>query len=228
MKTRPFFFWSTTTTTENTTSRSSCSSKSGSSNSQSVVSTSLIGKSRVSSFSSSRSPLAIVSTIITLLQLLALCTTVAHSFHCLPTCSKALKRSSIRQASSLLATVPQRPRGRYIPTTGLTFSVSSSATPSTVTPSFCRVRGGAASSSSTSSTTVLHQLFSSSTTTTTEEEAKNIIMAKIPTASSMTPAAKLEALRARMKELNLDVYLVPSDDPHLSGMYEKYYVFLFF
>jgi hypothetical protein len=33
----------------------------------------------------------------------------------------------------------------------------------------------------------------------------------------MTPAAKLEALRARMKDLDLDVYLVPSDDPHLSG-----------
>jgi Xaa-Pro aminopeptidase len=32
----------------------------------------------------------------------------------------------------------------------------------------------------------------------------------------MTPAAKLEALRARMKDLDLDVYLVPSDDPHLS------------
>ena len=30
-------------------------------------------------------------------------------------------------------------------------------------------------------------------------------------------AEKLEALRSRMKELNLDVYLVPSDDPHLSG-----------
>jgi hypothetical protein len=35
--------------------------------------------------------------------------------------------------------------------------------------------------------------------------------------ATMTPAEKLESLRARMKELNLDVYLVPSDDPHLSG-----------
>lgn len=35
--------------------------------------------------------------------------------------------------------------------------------------------------------------------------------------SSITMAQKLEALRARMKELDLDVYLIPSDDPHLSG-----------
>jgi len=35
----------------------------------------------------------------------------------------------------------------------------------------------------------------------------------------MTSAEKLERLRARMMELDLDVYLVPSDDPHLSGEY---------
>eukprot|EP00536_Pseudo-nitzschia_multiseries_P010640 jgi/Psemu1/319884/estExt_fgenesh1_pm.C_3330003 len=35
-------------------------------------------------------------------------------------------------------------------------------------------------------------------------------------ASSMTPASKLEALRAKMKELNLDCYIIPTDDPHLS------------
>eukprot|EP00934_Nitzschia_sp_Nitz4_P001453 Nitzschia sp. Nitz4//scaffold31_size150131//132990//135339//NITZ4_002853-RA/size150131-augustus-gene-0.9-mRNA-1//1//CDS//3329547734//1453//frame0 len=34
--------------------------------------------------------------------------------------------------------------------------------------------------------------------------------------SSKSSKDTLEALRARMKELNLDVYLVPSDDPHLS------------
>ena len=32
-----------------------------------------------------------------------------------------------------------------------------------------------------------------------------------------TPAVKLEELRARMKELSLDCYIIPSDDPHLSG-----------
>jgi hypothetical protein len=39
-------------------------------------------------------------------------------------------------------------------------------------------------------------------------------------ATNMTPASKLEALREKMKELNLDVYLIPSDDPHLSGKKE--------
>ena len=37
---------------------------------------------------------------------------------------------------------------------------------------------------------------------------------------TMTPASKLEALRAKMKELDLDIYLIPSDDPHLSGKYK--------
>ena len=32
-----------------------------------------------------------------------------------------------------------------------------------------------------------------------------------------TPASKLEHLRAKMKELSLDCYIIPSDDPHLSG-----------
>lgn len=35
--------------------------------------------------------------------------------------------------------------------------------------------------------------------------------------STMKPSAKLEALRKSMKELDLDVYIQPSDDPHLSG-----------
>mmetsp|Transcript_33619 Transcript_33619/g.79289 ORF Transcript_33619/g.79289 Transcript_33619/m.79289 type:complete len:744 (-) Transcript_33619:2983-5214(-) len=35
-------------------------------------------------------------------------------------------------------------------------------------------------------------------------------------ASSMTPASKLEMLRAKMKEMNLDCYIIPTDDPHLS------------
>jgi hypothetical protein len=37
------------------------------------------------------------------------------------------------------------------------------------------------------------------------------------TKNEMTPSSKLEALRSKMKELDLDVYIVPSDDPHLSG-----------
>jgi hypothetical protein len=55
--------------------------------------------------------------------------------------------------------------------------------------------------------------FMTTTTTTTTESSE---LASTAT-DTMTPAAKLEALRAKMKELNLDVFIVPSDDPHLSG-----------
>jgi hypothetical protein len=41
--------------------------------------------------------------------------------------------------------------------------------------------------------------------------------APVKTGSLMTAGDKLDALRSRMKELDLDVYLVPPDDPHLSG-----------
>jgi hypothetical protein len=52
------------------------------------------------------------------------------------------------------------------------------------------------------------------TTTTIATESSELAST---TTDSMTPAAKLEALRAKMKELNLDVFIIPSDDPHLSG-----------
>jgi hypothetical protein len=55
-------------------------------------------------------------------------------------------------------------------------------------------------------------LSQSATVESTSSSTDNIIMS-----STMTPAAKLEALRSKMKELDLDVYLVPSGDPHLSG-----------
>ncbi len=48
--------------------------------------------------------------------------------------------------------------------------------------------------------------------------------AEATTLASLSPSEKLEALRAKMKELDLDVYLVPSDDPHLSGMWEYYFL----
>jgi hypothetical protein len=60
------------------------------------------------------------------------------------------------------------------------------------------LRGGSSSSSS-----VL------SMSTTAEAPTK--------TGANMSAGDKLDALRSRMKELDLDVYLVPSDDPHLSG-----------
>lgn len=37
----------------------------------------------------------------------------------------------------------------------------------------------------------------------------------------MDAATKLKELRQRMKDLDLNVYLVPTDDPHLSGTLSK-------
>lgn len=55
---------------------------------------------------------------------------------------------------------------------------------------------------------------------TTEESSTDTAATTTTTSSiTMTPAEKLQALRARMQELDLDVYLVPSDDPHLSGKF---------
>lgn len=73
------------------------------------------------------------------------------------------------------------------------------------------------SSSATTSTTTSGTETATSTTATTtpsrndDDDDEDHIM------GTMTPAEKLQALRKKMKELNLDVYVVPTDDPHLSG-----------
>ena len=54
---------------------------------------------------------------------------------------------------------------------------------------------------------------SSSTSTTSEEAAT----ATTTETSTMDASAKLHALRSRMQELGVDIYLVPTDDPHLCG-----------
>ena len=88
------------------------------------------------------------------------------------------------------------------------------------TPFALKTRGGAAfttASSSSSPTSTLHKhrpLFGTTTSTTTTSSSTDNPSS---TSNTMTPAAKIQALRTRMKELEIDVYLVPSDDPHLSG-----------
>ena len=37
------------------------------------------------------------------------------------------------------------------------------------------------------------------------------------TINTTTTSSKLTSLRALMKDRNIDIYLIPSDDPHLSG-----------
>ena len=83
--------------------------------------------------------------------------------------------------------------------------------------SFLSYRGGDASSNRgiTTTKTILR---SASTITdleksqTKEKEQFNM--------STLSPEEKLTALRQKMKELHLDVYMIPTDDPHLSGTFE--------
>lgn len=42
--------------------------------------------------------------------------------------------------------------------------------------------------------------------------------------TALTPGEKLEALRSKMKELNIDAYIIPSDDPHLSEYVPEAYM----
>ena len=80
------------------------------------------------------------------------------------------------------------------------------------TSAFLNPRGGAAALNKKSTSRL-----QSTTTTTSQEGSTDTTSAAA--SSVMTPAEKLEALRSRMQELDLDVYLVPSDDPHLSGKF---------
>ena len=52
-------------------------------------------------------------------------------------------------------------------------------------------------------------------------EKSSSTAADTTTTAATEMAGKLESLRARMKELGMDVYLIPSDDPHLSGKLEN-------
>ena len=96
-----------------------------------------------------------------------------------------------------------------------TTSTSNCAVP---VPAFDLLRGGAAGAGASRSKTTLAQAQTQSAVTETEPSPSPSSNEEMTaTASAMTPASKLEALRSRMKELDLDVYIVPSDDPHLSG-----------
>jgi hypothetical protein len=135
---------------------------------------------------------------------------------------------------SILATTP-KPRLRQVAVTVLfatlassssssAFSTSWASTSTGTTPAssntFCLVsRGGALYPSTTHLPLKERRTASFSSSSTTSLSSTTIETAEETASTSMTPASKLEALRAKMKELDLDVYLVPSDDPHLSGTY---------
>ena len=110
----------------------------------------------------------------------------------------------------------QKPRLRQVAVTALFATLASSSSSAFSNSVASRkstfgfsTRGGSLSSPSTKPPTTAGVFQMSSTT----------VDAPGDTATSpITPTAKLEALRSKMKEYDLDVYLVPTDDPHLSGM----------
>lgn len=96
------------------------------------------------------------------------------------------------------------------------FSLASSTfvpRPISTSVGFLGLRGGSTDTlkQTFTTTTRLSQSAVTEPDTSTQEEVASSDM------STMTPNQKLEALRSKMKELDLDVYLVPSGDPHLSG-----------
>jgi hypothetical protein len=79
-------------------------------------------------------------------------------------------------------------------------------------PSFSRL--------SSSTFGILGRSLSSSSQTSlssTTDQEDSVAISSVMSDNSMTPASKLKALRSKMKELSIDCYIVPTDDPHLSG-----------
>jgi hypothetical protein len=98
---------------------------------------------------------------------------------------------------------------------GALFPRHTSSTFSSQKTSSVLVRGG--STAAAAENTKAPSLVQRSMTATSDALSTASSSTTATTMDSMTPAAKLEALRNKMKELNLDVYIIPSDDPHLSG-----------
>jgi hypothetical protein len=75
---------------------------------------------------------------------------------------------------------------------------------------------------STRANTILSKIRCGSTSATVEQP----IASTLPASAMMSAQSKVDALRGRMKELDLDVYLIPTDDPHLSGSYGSIIIIL--
>lgn len=129
-------------------------------------------------------------------------TTSFRSYHRLPRTSTAGTTRSLSATTNSLAFRRLDVRGGALPT--LTFA--------SLGPS-CFL-----SSSSLPSSTALGSTLTSRETAETVTKNLDNNEALHFERATMTSAERIAALRARMKELDVDVYLVPSDDPHLSGM----------
>lgn len=127
-----------------------------------------------------------------------------------------LKRSSLASALLFLsATQPAKCFSVATPFVHLSSSVSKIRTSELASSGF---RGGASKSWISNSPTDIKSKFGYATSggSRTKTDMASTMEATTKETADMTAADRLSALRSKMKELNLDVYLVPTDDPHLS------------
>jgi Xaa-Pro aminopeptidase len=135
-----------------------------------------------------------------------------------------MPRLSLKTSSSSASFLPSRLRQA----TAL-FALASTTTSTPFASSFSVLATSSFSPQHTSIFGVLHRpSYPSSTSstiplssTTTEKGETEITTVAMATDAEMTSASKLDSLRSEMKKLDLDVYIVPSDDPHLSGKFDQ-------
>jgi hypothetical protein len=138
----------------------------------------------------------------------------------------------IRRSTITMVHVVQRQRSIHQPATttalaafywaaAVTWAASSSSSSSFVVFGFNGGCGSPASfqrpSARANIISKIHRCGGTSATISTTVEQTTA--STLPAASGMAAQSKVDALRGRMKELGLDVYLIPTDDPHLSGTY---------
>ena len=111
------------------------------------------------------------------------------------------------------------------PTTTTTRTITTGAATTTTTRALSTtLRGGEQSPGHRGWSLSSHQLLST-TVDTTESTSETSTMTS--SSSPLSALEKLTALRKKMKEVDVHVYLVPSDDPHLSGTYTVLVYYLF-
>jgi hypothetical protein len=125
------------------------------------------------------------------------------------------KRSIHQPATTALAAF------YWVAATWVTASSSSSSSPSFVVLGF---NGGGSPPAfsqrpaSARANTILSKIRCGGTSATITSTVEQPIASTL-LAPGMSAQTKVDVLRGRMKELGLDVYLIPTDDPHLSGSY---------
>ena len=110
-------------------------------------------------------------------------------------------------------------------TTTTTRTITTGAATTTTTRALSTtLRGGEQSPGHRGWSLSSHRLLST-TVDTTESTSETSTMTS--SSSPLSALEKLTALRKKMKEMDVHVYLVPSDDPHLSGTYTVLVYYLF-